>query len=77
MLGDRLGCYGVFTGAVIFAYLGVRKLVSDDQGGLWECLQRGSVSFAGDLGSRFRFCGRGARLFTHGLGQDSTQKNCQ
>ena len=30
--GDWLGCHRVFTGVGIFAKLGVRKLVSDDQG---------------------------------------------
>ena len=30
--------------------------------GLWARLQRGSVSFGGDLGSGLCFCGLGARL---------------
>ena len=36
-------------------------LVSDNRG-LWARLQRGSVTFRGDLGSGLRFCGLGAGL---------------
>ena len=53
----------MFTGAGIAAWLGIRKLVSDDQR-----LQRGSISFGGDLGSGLRFCGLSARPRTCGLG---------
>ena len=71
-LGDWLGHHRVFTGAGIFAYLGVRKLVSDYHGGFWQQLQRGSISFRGDLGSGLHFYGLGARPCTCGLRQDST-----
>ena len=40
----------MFTGVCIFAYLKVRKLVSDDQGCFRQWLQRGLVSFRGHLG---------------------------
>ena len=35
----------------IFAERGVRELAGDDQGGFGQWLQRGSISFGGDLGS--------------------------
>ena len=43
-LGDWLGHYELFNTVGIFAYLGVRKLVSDDQE-LLARLQRDPVSF--------------------------------
>ena len=43
------------------------KLVSDDWG-FWQELQRGSFSYKGDLVSGLRFCGRGTRTCTCGLG---------
>ena len=52
----------MFTGVGIFAKLGVRKLLSNDQGCFWQRLQRGSVSFRGDLCSGLRFCGLGTGL---------------
>ena len=39
--------------------------------GFWQRLQRGSISFGGDLGSGLCFCGRGTRPRTCGLGYDS------
>ena len=51
-----------------FAYSGVKKFVSDDQGGFWQQLQRGSVSLEGDLGSGLHFCVLSARAHTCGLG---------
>ena len=46
MLCDELWSYRVFTGVGLFAYWGVRKLASDDQGGggFWRWVRRGSVS---------------------------------
>ena len=66
MLGDWLGRYRVPAGVGIFAYLGVRELVSDDQGALGK-VRKGLVSFRGVLGSGLRFCGIGAKLGTCGL----------
>ena len=63
-MGVRLGHHRVFTGVGIFAKLGVRKLLSDDQGRFWQWLQRGPVSFGGDLCSGLRFCGLGTGLHT-------------
>ena len=36
----------------------------DDPGGFWQQLQRGSVTFGGDLGSGLCFCGLGTRPHT-------------
>ena len=63
----------MFTGVGLFAELGVRR-VSGYQG-LLTRLQRGSVSFGGDLGSGLCFCGLGARPHSCGLGQDSTSSS--
>ena len=62
----------------IFAWFGVRKLVSDDQGHLstksgafW--LQRSSISFRGLLGSGLCLCGLGGRPTPVALWQNSTE----
>ena len=58
-LDDWLGHCRVTTGVGIFAQFWGRKLAGDDQGGLWQQLQRGSVSFRRALGSQLHFfsCG--------------------
>ena len=56
------------TGVGIFAQFWGRKLAGDDQGGLWQQLQRGSVSFRRALGSQLHFFSCGRRPHTWGLG---------
>ena len=61
VLGDRLRCSRVFTEwASLLNWESGSLLVTIR--GLWARLQRGSVSFGGDLGSGLCFCGLGARL---------------
>ena len=43
--------------------------------GFWEQMQRGLVSFTGDLGSGLHFCGLSVRPPTCGLGLNSLNKN--
>ena len=40
--------------------------------GSWQMLQRGSISFVGEVDSGLCFCDLGTSPCTHGLGKDST-----